>query len=817
MEIQKNIEIIIEERAGTERDKEPVTFGIPFPKRLLSDKNYLSLVGGEGHPIPLQTEILSTWPDKSIKWLLCDFMIDCPPGSTVNYYLTLEDALPEQSLSKDTIRIDDSGPFLTIHTGKAEFTLDRKTYLPFKNIKISGHEIIDNSKSCVVLKDENQREFLPIIKETNIENAGHLRSTIKVKGQFRSDTGEIFADFFSRLSFYAGKSVVKIDFSVRNPKTAGHHGGLWDLGDKGSVYFEDLSFHVAVSCGSDTAILYKTGINQEERRIDNKRIEIYQDSSGGENWDSPAHMNRFGKVMNSFRGFRVISNDVIEEGYRATPAITIASEGKAISASIQNFWQNFPKSLEAGNNILTMRLFPEKYKDVFELQGGEQKTHTLYLQFESAADKSINLDWIQEPLIARANPELYAGSTALGYLAPMRDDKNPGYQKLIDNVIKGGNTFFDLREKADEYGWRNFGDIYAEHEIAGYKGSHFPFISHYNNQYDVINGCILQYARTGNLTWYQLMTDLAGHVIDIDIYHTKKDRPAFNGGIFWHTDHFMHAETSTHRSFSRVNAVLNDLKSYGGGMSPENCYTTGLCMYYYLTGGAIAKEAVIEVADWIMNMDRLEMSLFGFLRKGKRIVYSLLDKYSRAPGRSPANSVNTLLDAYELTGDRKYLQKAESIIKKFISPTDDIDMLNQQQIEIRWFYLIFLQSVGKYLDIKDGMEDRDEIFTYARESFFYHARWMLDNEVPYKQLFHVVEIPSSTWPAQDIRKSVIFDYACKYSNENLKKAFKEKAEFFYNRSISDVLSFEDGSATLVRPLAILMNYGVMHTYFQNTV
>ncbi|MBI4681881.1 MAG: hypothetical protein HY757_02125, partial [Nitrospirae bacterium] len=188
-------------------------------------------------------------------------------------------------------------------------------------------------------------------------------------------------------------------------------------------------------------------------------------------------------------------------------------------------------------------------------------------------------------------------------------------------------------------------------------------------------------------------------------------------------------------------------------------------------------------------------------------------EYRYAPGRAEANSLNTLLDAYELAEDRRYLTRAESIIKKFISPSDDIDKLDQQEMELRWFYLIFLQALCKYLDMRDNLGERDKMFEYARESMIHHVKWMLENERPYKEIFHRVEIPSSTWCAHDIRKSVIFDYAYKYTEGALKQSCKTKAEFFYNKSIEDILSFKDESRTFVRPLALLMNFGVMHNYF----
>ena len=81
---------------------------------------------------------------------------------------------------------------------------------------------------------------------------------------------------------------------------------------------------------------------------------------------------------------------------------------------------------------------------------------------------------------------------------------------------------------------------------------------------------------SGDVRWYQLMRDLARHVIDIDIYHTQEDRPAYNGGLFWHTDHYTDAATATHRSYSRANRDTQGGSRYGGGPSNEHNYTTGL-------------------------------------------------------------------------------------------------------------------------------------------------------------------------------------------------------------------------------------------------
>ncbi len=811
----ERVKIIVEETLGIERSGEPVTIGIPFPQGVADDKKNIILIDKDENSIPLQTQTLAVWPDKSVKWLLMDFKADCPPNSVSHYYLTIDNSLTGHSPDNDIMRIADNSDFLTIDTGKALFVLDKKTFNPFRSVQIKVDELIDARSSFVTLRDSNNKDFYPVINKMDVETMGELRSTIRAEGHFKSTEHKIFCDFFTRLHFYTGRSIVKIEFTIRNPKAARHPGGLWDLGDPGSIFFKDLSIIFSLKSTSKTNIMWKTQLTNPFNSTTSSSLKIYQDSSGGENWDSPNHVNRYGKVTNSFRGYKVTTDDLLEEGHRATPSLTILSSGKSITAVIPSFWQNFPKSIEADNNTLKLKLFPEQYDDLFELQGGEQKTHTVYVQFESEADNVINLDWTERPLIVKNSPEWYARSMALGYVSPQSEDKNIVYQTLVDKAIKGPDSFFELREKIDEYGWRNFGDVYASHEVVFYKGKLFPFVSHYNNQYDIINACVLQFCRSGDVRWFELLRDLARHVADTDIYHTRDDRPAYNGGHFWHTDHFMHAQTSTHRAFSKKNVGVNGMKFYGGGPSTENCYTTGLKNHYLLTGDVISRDAVIELAEWSMNRKIPEMSPMGIARKVKKIISDLLNEFSNAPGRGEANAINTLLDAYELTDDRRYLSRSETIIRQFISPADDIHRLNQQQIELRWFYLIFLQSVGKYLDVKDNMEERDKMYDYAKNSLLYHAEWMLKNEVPYKQMFHAVEIPSSTWPAHDVRKSAVFDYAYKYADNNTRNEFRAKAEYFFNKAIEDVMSFNDESIAFVRPLAVLMHYGVMHTYFQN--
>ena len=181
------------------------------------------------------------------------------------------------------------------------------------------------------------------------------------------------------------------------------------------------------------------------------------------------------------------------------------------------------------------------------------------------------------------------------------------YADYVHQIIEGPHSFVAKREIIDEYGWRNFGELYADHEAVQSSGPASRSSPTTTTSTTSCYGAFVQFQRTGDSRWRQLMADAARHVIDIDIYHTQDDKAAFNGGLFWHTDHYLPAGTCTHRTYSRANGG----RGYGGGPSNEHNYTSGLLHYYYLTGDPEAAQAVRELADWVIGMDDGSRTLFG--------------------------------------------------------------------------------------------------------------------------------------------------------------------------------------------------------------
>jgi hypothetical protein len=232
-----------------------------------------------------------------------------------------------------------------------------------------------------------------------------------------------------------------------------------------------------------------------------------------------------------------------------------------------------------------------------------------------------------------------------------------------------------------------------------------------------------------------------------------------------------------------------------------------------LSGEREAASAIVELADWVIAMDDGARTLFGFIDDGPTgLASKTRDMDFHKPGRGAGNSINALLDAYAVSRQRRYLEYAERLIERVIHPHDEIAALGLDQPETRWSYVVFLQVLGKYLDQKLEWGETDYLFWYTRAALLAYAAWMREHEQPYRDVLHAVELPTETWPAQDIRKSHVFHLAARYAPAPDRAAFSEKAAFYFGRCLDDLLSFP--TAHLTRPQVILCVYGVVHGYYQ---
>lgn len=766
------------------RRGEPVTVGLPWPRGTIHDAACFRLTGPDGSPQVLQTQILDRWPDGSVRWCLFDF------------FATVDGTY-------DDYRIEIAGPEPS-HPPS-----------PFSHVVDQGSSLFR------VVVDSLEQDVAGVRR---VED-GPVRRRLELG--LPSIPG---LELFGHADVYAGLPVARVQLTIRNPAPADHPGGNWDLGTRGSIDIRSLGIVVAVS-DLPAPSGYHVSIERGQPSCEYAApVMIRQDSSGGPNRRSTNHLTRARQVPPTGSGYQFTVGDIVPtHGGRATPVVCVEGYERFLGVAVPHFWENFPKEVSASPGRVRLALFPDGET---ELQGGEQKTHVFSIALGRDDVTDSPMAWCRSPLLCYTDPEWYATSGVVPYLTPRAADPNAAYLALVDQAIEGPDTFLSKREVIDEYGWRNFGDLYADHEATRHTGP-TPLVSHYNNQYDCVAGFALQFLRSSDPRWWDQMVACADHTCDIDVYHTGGDKPAYNRGLFWHTYHYADADTGTHRAYPRslrrgpqdslhqkmdtlgdTAAKLKQSYAVGGGPSASHNYNAGLMLAYFLTGNPLYRDTATDLARFVVAMDDPTRTPFRWLsREFTGLATESGGGGYHGPGRASANSILALLVGHQLTGDRSMLDKAEQLIRRVSHPMQDLAALDLRNAELRWFYTMHLQAIGRYLDYKADLGERDRMYAYARLTLLHYARWMAAHERPILDTPERLQYPTETWAAQDMRKVEVFQYAAKHALGAERCRFLEKADGFF-RYVEQTLSASP-TRSLCRPVVLMLNFGWSRAWWQS--
>ncbi len=302
--------------ASGPRTAQPVTFGVPLPRGFARDIGELSLTDARG-PRAAQLRALDTWSDGSVRWVLVDTQIDLGTPGASQLELVRGPQVPTHG---PHLRHETEAGSVVIDTGAARFSfaLDGST---FPMMVTSGDGGPAARCALDILGKSGTAGRLQWNTPT-LEECGPLRATVRLDGSCRLSEGKDRVELFARVHLYAGSPTARMQITVRNPRRAQHPGGFWDLGDPGSVLLKDVSFAVRAPAPANR-VDYSVERGSPAKSC-SPSFELYQDSSGGEQWNSVNHINRNRVVPTPFRGYRLTAGDAQAEGLRATPAVRSA-------------------------------------------------------------------------------------------------------------------------------------------------------------------------------------------------------------------------------------------------------------------------------------------------------------------------------------------------------------------------------------------------------------------------------------------------------------------------------------------------------------
>ena len=669
---------------------------------------------------------LSQWPDGSTKWVLLTLICTIKSKSNLNFELLESTEVMDQKTQQSPDEILQCGVQLkqspvgdlALNLGNADLSFAVKVKRKGKNNGIITWERHEITFDGFIV---SEHVLVGVIDGTK-------NCQIKLT-----------------IVFCKANRTIKLKCRIHNSAAAIHEGGFWGLGDQNSVHFEFLSITFEHKAGKDCSVHWSVDSGVTVHKSTAPAINIHQYSSGGAHWNAKTHMDSTGKVPLTIKGFISRDADVESLGQRANPIISVIGNPINLSAAVPDFWQKFPSQLSANSDLISWSIFPlSSYSH--ELQPGEATSREIFLSIAGMR----SLANVYKPLVVKIDVDLANSSKAVDWVTTsLLTDGN--HQLFFNAMLEGNQSFLSKREAIDEFGWRNYGDVWADHEEP-FAPEAKPIISHYNNQYDLLHGTLRTYLSTGDQRWLDIAIPLAKHIIDIDRYQTTDDKAGFNGGLFWHTAHYRDADTSSHRSYCAAMKHGAHSVPGGGPGSNEQNYTSGLKLYFELTGDLNAKSAVLEMGDWVIAMDDGELSIFApfsSLPTGK--ASSTAQTNYHGPGRGVGNSINCLLDAWQLSCDQTYLKKCDELIKRVVHPNDEITKFDLLNAELRWSYTVCLQSLIKYLLVVEDPAMSNYVLAVLKQ----YGQWMLAQEKPYFENVAALEFPTETWHAQDLRKGNI--------------------------------------------------------------
>lgn len=614
----ERITLTVTESEGVSRFGQPVTSGIPLPQGHLWKSSEVRLSSPTGEEIPLQTTVLSRWPDGSVRWLLLDFQLDLPASEQSEITLEYGHAVSRSDLS-DMVIADDSET-VTIDTGSLRMTLGKTAPL-IRSVVVDGEHWDGVSDPELVIRGA---EALSIGTARSpygvmVEEAGPNRVVVRVRGELHDRQGSEALNFAYdfRLHFYRDRAMFRIDPTITN--LLGQH-----------------LFHVKATDITEVSLTFPGWMGENDTTFTMGTLFDDELISGTA---TPVRLLQFN--ANQFTLNTVDSE--LSRRDRARGWVKFQSPDRHIGIGVRHFWEQAPKSIEVNDkgDLIVQLWAPDT--GPLTMGGGESKRHELYVSLNAKDQPMISS--IVYPLRAVASPKWYSQTEALGRpLFVVQEEQLPLYHPSIatyEAFVKiGYDTIMRNRDLLNEYGWRNFGDWKTTWDVDGWG----------NGEYDLGYTYFRQFVRTGDVRYLDLAETAIRHWIDIDMVWATNDPDWLGGG---------HSHSPNHSSY----------------VGDHHTWNQGMVDYYHLTGDRRGLEAARAVGDFFARLALVKPD-----RNRPRIYPGpLKDVNPRSPGWALIALVTlyeSTLDPYYLEAADEVVnildgwQEDDGQWRYFVSPTE---------------------------------------------------------------------------------------------------------------------------------------------------
>lgn len=622
-----SVQISVRETAGV-RARRPVTGGVPIAEAAAPAGSRFCLQNADGIPVPLQSSVLAQWKDGSARWVLLDFQSDPPSDGCAEYALSWGPDCPGPSPRTPVLTCDDTHE---LKTGDVCVMPEADSLA-----RLSKGLCAD-----LLLVDGDGQLCRAVVESAVVETAGPLRSTLALRGAFHRAAGERVFQFRLRISVYAGLRLLRLDPMILVDPERGIIRNIREL-----------------------RLVFRPGTP-----IDRGRIGAAPVWAG-----SPTD------------GLRLLQTDDVHyriegaagAGGKAPGWIACEYGDDCLAATLREFWQQWPKSLEITRGDLSLGLLPRFDAGEFEHMGPWYK-HQYFFEgncYRLRTGQARRWDaWIDlggdgptlnrianAPLVPAVNPEYACAAGVWDAIAPAGVPSMKAYDPWAENLFEAYCRSIEVQR---DYGAMNWGDWFGERQV-----------NWGNHEYDTTNQILIQFARTGDSKYFRVADAAARHSSEVDTIHFVNPDLAqyfidqFGSPGYPPRAGMVHEHAVGHvGSFYPVERVRELFVAHGVGSGTKQPYlcldpynlghiwTQGLVRHYFLTGDPFIRETVQEIGDNLAQLveDR-QYKFIGHSHCGRTAGWSLL----------------ALAGAYELGFDPRYLKAMKTIVDDALAEQDPV-------------------------------------------------------------------------------------------------------------------------------------------------
>jgi len=530
----------------------PLTFGVPFAWGALESADNVKLLDSQGREIPIQAKVTARWSRRgSVRWLLIDCIL---PADTQSRSLALVYGPDVRRAAATDMKVEESKDAVTVTN------LPLKLLFPRQNTPGLGEAWLDadgdgafgpKEKLYVAAKthgplmvDEAGVEYYGALfgkPEVVVEDQGPIKTVVRVSGWHASKDGKPLGQFILRYAAYRGLPYVRLHHTFvitesTNKATAGI---------EKETRYRNIAMGLPVRC--------------MEAYFGTPRVHFARVAGQ----DAASWMFQRDDLM-----CKVYKNGKFaDECEKSEGWTTAGSPGAFLTVAVKDFWQNFPKEIEAQPDRLNVHFWPRhgedpirtganlsienSYQMWFAHEGkvldfkvpdevlefvkrdsehynypgaktsnaiGLAKTHEMLLYFhaadwETARARSTALAF-QANLTAMADPAHVCATGVFGQMLPRSPEKFAKVESAIDACIR--SIFRDSINDRD-YGMFNFGDAHHNWDWQSRRWNLHRIWR--NTHHGWTRWPWLQYARSGRKDLFDWADRNARHVADIDHCH----------------------------------------------------------------------------------------------------------------------------------------------------------------------------------------------------------------------------------------------------------------------------------------------------------